>query len=60
MQAGGWEKDPALFGEVLREALDMGEGTMIQWSTDDDDDDDEKSSCCFFCIYNDYSVIIPT
>lgn len=27
VQAGGWEKDPALFKEVLRKALDMGEGT---------------------------------
>lgn len=25
VQAGGWEKDPALFKEVLRKALDMGE-----------------------------------
>lgn len=27
VQAGGWEKDPALFKEVLKKALDMGEGT---------------------------------
>lgn len=28
VQAGGWEKDPALFKEVLKKALDMGEVTI--------------------------------
>lgn len=27
VQTGGWEKNPALFKEVLRKAVDMGEGT---------------------------------
>lgn len=26
VQAGGWEKEPALFKEVIKRAIDMGEG----------------------------------
>lgn len=30
VQAGGWEKDPAQFKEVVKRAVDMGEGENTQ------------------------------